>query len=95
MLQNVVNTYGWLTANFQLLGPIISLGVETKLFVQPLYKTKLFFPLAIFFTLLSSLVILLGPAHHANIFHLYVFPQHFRSAFPCMAHWIAVATPAQ
>lgn len=77
-LQNPVNTYAWLTANFQLLGPVISLRVDTRLFVKPIYKTGFYIPVAIVYLILSILGILLGPVHKANILGLAIYPQHFR-----------------
>lgn len=69
-LQNPVNTFAWLIANFELLGPVISLGVDTRLFVKPIYKTGFYIPVALAYLILSVLSIMAGPVHRANIFHL-------------------------
>lgn len=78
LLQNPVNTTMWLTANFQLLGPIVSLSVDTKLFVQPIFRTGPLLFFTVIYTSLASLAIMVGPARHANLFRLYKFPQLFR-----------------
>ena len=77
-LQNPVNTIMWLTANFQLMGPIISLGVDTKLFVQRIFHKGPLPVLAAVYISLGTVAIMAGPATHANIFRLYRLPQAFR-----------------
>ena len=47
---------------------------------------------------MSTLAILLGPVHHANIFHLALYPQHFRfqmdglAAVAVVLFWAVVNT---
>ena len=78
LLQNPVNTIMWVSANFQLLGPVVSLGVDTRLFVQPVFRSGPLLFLTVVFHSLATLAIMAGPARHANVFHLYRFPQLFR-----------------
>ena len=68
----------WMTANFQLLGPIVSLGVDTKLFVRQIFRKGPLSLLAAVYISLATFAIMAGPAKHANIFRLYHFPQLFR-----------------
>ncbi len=77
-MQNPINTMAWLNANFQLLGPIISLTVETRLFVQPIFRTAPLLILSVVYTVFANLAIMTGPAVHANTFRLYRFPQKER-----------------
>ena len=67
----------WSTANFQLLGPIVSLTVDTRLFVQPIFHTVPLLSLAVTFTVLAT-VIILAPRTKGNILALYQFPQDYR-----------------
>ncbi|KAL3136147.1 hypothetical protein ABBQ32_007164 [Trebouxia sp. C0010 RCD-2024] len=76
-LQNPVNTLMWLGANFSLIGPIISLAIDTKLFVRTIFRGPLLF-LSIVNVGLASAGLMAGPAKHANILQLYCFPQLFR-----------------
>ena len=77
-MQNPVNTMLWLNANFQLLGPIISLTVETRLFVQPIFRTAPLLILSVVYTVFANLALMTGPAVHANAFRLYHLPQKER-----------------
>ncbi len=80
-VQNPVNTMAWVSANFQLLGPIISVTVETRLFVQPIFRTGPLLLLAVAYTALATLAVMAGPTTHANAFRLFHFPQLYR--FQC------------
>ena len=77
-VQNPVNTMSWISANFQLLGPIISLALDTRQFVQRIFSTALVLLFAVVQTALANVAILAGPAVHANVFGLYHFPAQFR-----------------
>ncbi len=77
-MQNPVNTMLWLNANFQLLGPIISLTIETRLFVQPIFRTAPLLILSVVYTVFANLALMTGPAVHANAFRLYHLPQKDR-----------------
>lgn len=76
-LQNPVNTLMWLGANFSIIGPIVSLAIDTKLFVQPIFRGPL-----LFFSIanlgLAAAAFMAGPARHANMLQLHRFPQLFR-----------------
>ena len=67
----------WLTANVSLLAPIISLAVDTKLFVQFIFRGPLLV-LTVVYSSLATLVLMAGPAKHANVFGLFRFDWLYR-----------------
>ena len=77
-VQNPVNTFGWLTCNCQMLGPMITLGVDTHLFVQPVTSSRPYMCVSILYFGLTTLAIMAGPVPSCNIFQLALFPQSFR-----------------
>ena len=76
-LQNPVISQMWISATFQLLGPIVSLTVDTRQFVMPIFRTKPLMTLAATFTILATVAILV-PIGQDNAFALYQFPQPYR-----------------
>ncbi len=77
-VQNPVNSVVWLVANYSLLAPLTTFAQDIQQFAIPLPERKPQLLLAVTFMVLAYLVILCGPALHANIFHLYHFPVSFR-----------------
>ena len=77
-LQNPVNSALWLTAMNQLLAIPISLLLDVwPLSESPLHSKPFMMVTSLYYTLIF-LIIIVGPAHRANIFHLYLFPEAFR-----------------
>ena len=76
-MQNPVNTPMWLMANVELVAPIISLAVDTKLFVEVVFRGPLLLLTAVY-ACLATAGIMAGPAKHGNIFRLYRLSQLFR-----------------
>ena len=60
-----------------MIGPIISLAIDTKLYVRTIFRGPLLL-LSIVNVGLASAGFMAGPAKHANILQLYHFPQLFR-----------------
>lgn len=67
----------WLTANVQLIAPIVSLAVDTKLFVKFIFRGPLLLLTAVC-TCTATLLLVAGHLSHFNILHLYHLPKHFR-----------------
>ena len=70
----------WLAANVELVALIISLAVDTKLFVKFIFRGPLLL-LTVVYACLAAAAVMAGPAKHANILQLYRLPQVFR--FEC------------
>ncbi len=77
-VQNPVDTALWLSAMIQLMVIPISLMVEVWPFCKSPLQCKPFVLLESVYIVLTLLVILAGPAHRANVFHLSLFPEAFR-----------------
>ncbi len=77
-MQNPVTTSVWLVANYSLLAPLTTFAQDIQLFAIPLQERKPQLLMSVTFMVLAYLAILCGPAVHANLFHLYIFPVSFR-----------------
>ncbi len=80
-LQNPVNSIQWLEADLHLLGPLVSLTIDTRLFCQPLFRTKIVLVLAVVFTLFCWAAILIRWGDNTDTFGYYNFLQSFRLEF--------------
>ena len=80
-MQNPVATMAWLVANFQLLGPLISLVVDTRRFCEPALRFKPILLLTLLFLCLSYTAALGRPAVWGNLFMQYEFPSHLKVLF--------------
>lgn len=67
----------WLTANVQLIAPIISLAVDTKLFVKFIFRGPLLLFTAVCVCTASTLLAA-GHPTSGNVLRLYRLPQRFR-----------------
>lgn len=81
VLQNPVNTMAWYTVQMLLLAPLVGLVRDCAIFCVPPIRTKPFACLGSLYFIMLTAVITCGPAVHANLFHLYVYPSSFRWKF--------------
>lgn len=81
MLQNPVLSVAFLVANFQLLIPLASLTMVTNRFCEPLLRNRLFLVLAVVYTLVSDVAVLIRTDGQSNIAGMYNFTQTFRFQF--------------
>ncbi len=81
LLQNPVNTMAWSMAQMHLLAPLVTLVRDCAVFCDPPLKSKPFMFVGGGFTLMISVLVLTGPAPHANLFHLFIFRRSFRWQF--------------
>ena len=88
--QNPVNTMAFIMVQMLLLAPLVTLVNDGTAFcVSPLppLRFKPFLFLAVLQTVLVTLLILCGPAVHANLFHLYTFEFSFRWKLETLGLW--------
>ena len=80
-MQNPVTTVAWLVGIFELLGPLISLVVDTKNFCEPALRFKPFIGLTVVY-LAADLVATLGhPDSWGNLFWQFEAPTSYRRFF--------------
>lgn len=72
-------------ANLQLLAPLISLTQDIKNFCAPLLRTKPLLIVALVYTVVSYVVILVQQIPSINVLSLYRFAQSFRFQFAGVA----------
>ena len=80
-VQNPVPTLAWLVANFELLGPLISLMVDTRRFCEPALRFKPILLLLLVSLSLSYTAALGRPGLWGNLFMQYEFPLRFKVLF--------------
>ena len=80
-VQNPVQTLAWLVANFQLLGPLVSLVIDTRLFCEPALRFKPILFLSLVSLTITYTATLGKPAHWGNFFQQYDFPIGFKIYF--------------
>ena len=56
----------------------LSVAIDVKPFCNAPLRFKPFAYLLLAYFILSTLAMVVGPLHKANIFHLYLFPESFR-----------------
>ena len=82
MMQNPVTTMAWLSADVSLLGPLVSLTIDTKDFCMGLFRTKVVLLFSLFQGIMVFVILLLRPHHHVTFMskylRLYSFGQSFR-----------------
>jgi len=78
VVQNPDNSVLWLSTMLQLIMIPVSLMTEVWPFCESLLTCKPFVLLEFIYVVLILLGILVGPAHRANVFRLYLFPEGFR-----------------
>ena len=77
-LQNPVVTAIWLTAMSQLLIRPLTLVADVNHYCQSPLHSKSFLGALCVWAILITLGMTAGPAHRANVFHLFLLPQVFR-----------------
>ena len=77
-VQNPVVTACWTSAINQLMVTPLSLVRDAEPFCKSPLHNRVFLLVSATFVILGTLGVLAGPAHKANIFHMYLFPQSFR-----------------
>ena len=77
-VQNPVVTACWTSALAQLVVLPLSLVGDAEPFCKSPFHNRVFLLVSVTLAILCTLGLLVGPAHKANIFHLYLFPQSFR-----------------
>ena len=80
-MQNPVPTLAWLVANFELLGPLASLSIDTRRFCEPALRFKPILVLSLVSLTLSYIAALGKPDSWGNLFAQYEFPTHFKEYF--------------
>ena len=80
-MQNPVPTLAFLVANFELLGPLMSLLVDTRRFCVSALRFKPILLLILLFLCLAYTAALGKPAVWGNIWLQYEFPSHFKVLF--------------
>lgn len=82
MMQNPVTTIAWLSADVSLLGPLVSLTIDTKEFCLGLFRTKVVLLFSLTQGIMVCFTVLLRPHHHAifmsTFLRLYSFQHSFR-----------------
>lgn len=72
----------WLSADVELLGPLVSLTIDTKDFCLGLFRTKVVLLFSLAQVIMVSCTMLLRPHHHATLtstyLKLYSFTQSFQ-----------------
>ena len=80
-VQNPVPTMAWLTANYELLGPLVSLGIDTRQFCEPALRFRPIMLLSFVIFTVSSVAALGRPSLWGNLFGQYEFPRQFKNHF--------------
>lgn len=82
IVQNPVTTMAWLVGDVSLLGPLVSLTIDTKDFCLGLFRTKAVLLFSLAQGIMVAFTILLRPHHHvifmSAYLRLYSFAQSFR-----------------
>ncbi|DBB02796.1 TPA: hypothetical protein ACH3X1_013628 [Trebouxia sp. C0004] len=78
---NPAVTLAWLVANFELLGPLVSLVIDTKNFCEPALRFKPIFHLTSFYLATAYIALLGRPDGWGNTFAQYDFPSSFKPQF--------------
>ena len=81
VMQNPVTTLAWLVAIFELLGPLVSLVIDTKNFCEPALRYKPILCLTVLSLVLNYVIALGHPHSWGNIFGQYEFPWSYKSLF--------------
>ncbi len=81
VVQNPAVTLAWLVANFELLGPLVSLVIDTKNFCEPALRFKPIFLLTSFYLTTAYIALLGRPDGWGNTFAQYDFPSYFKPQF--------------
>lgn len=84
-LQGPVASLAWLTANLQLLAPLVSLIIGTSNFCKPLLRTLPVLILASVYSAISYVLVLVRTGQLADTLSLYNFEQSFRYQFGAVA----------
>ena len=87
LLQNPVNTMAFTMVQTLLLAPLVTLVSDGTAFCVSPLRFKPFLFLAVLQIVLVTLLILCGPAVHANLFHLYTFEFSFRWKLETLGLW--------
>ncbi|KAL0023496.1 hypothetical protein WJX79_002152 [Trebouxia sp. C0005] len=74
-------TLAWLVANFELLGPLVSLVIDTKNVCEPALRFKPIFLLTSFYLATAYIAVLGRPDGWGNTFAQYDFPGSFKEHF--------------
>lgn len=80
-MQNPAVSLAWLVANFELLGPLVSLVIDTKNFCEPALRFKPIFFLTSFYCTTAYIALLGRPDGWGNTFAQYDFPSSFKPQF--------------
>ena len=80
-MQNPVTTVAWLVGIFELLGPLISLVIDTKSFCESAIRFKPVICLTVVYLAADLVVTLAQPDSWANLFLQYVTPVAYRRFF--------------
>ena len=73
VLQNPVITLAWQVTDFCLIGPLLSLSVDTKLFCESALRSRPLQIMALAYTAITYILILVNPASYVRILPLYSF----------------------
>ena len=90
-MQNPVTTVAWLAAHLSLLGPLVSLTIDTKDFCLGLIRTRLVLLFSLVQVIMAFLVVLLRPNTHVNYVSTYLKLYSFGQAFRLEAADVTVA----
>lgn len=71
----------WLVSNFELLGPLISLVIDTKNFCVPALRFKPFMVLTLFYLATAYIAALGKPSAWGNVFAQYQLPGSAKRGF--------------
>ena len=84
-MQNPVMSAAWLVANLQLLAPLLSLTLDTRRFCEPVLRSRVLAVIAVIYTAMSYVGLVVRPSPKFNLLHLYNFTQTFRIQFGLVA----------
>ena len=80
-VQNPVTSLAWLVAIFELLGPLVSLVIDTHNFCQPALQYKPIMFMALLYLTMDYVAALGNPKHWGNIFAQYDFAKSYKRTF--------------
>ncbi|KAL3156049.1 hypothetical protein ABBQ32_013037 [Trebouxia sp. C0010 RCD-2024] len=79
--QNPVTSAAWLVADISLLGPLVSLTIDTENFCKGLLRTKVTVLFALAHVIIAAITLLLPAQHHLTSVAAYLKLYNFSAAF--------------
>lgn len=80
-MQNPVTSLAWLVASFELLGPLVSLVIDTRNFCQPALRRKPILFMTLLYLTADYVAALGNPKYWGNVFAQVDFPDSYKKQF--------------